>query len=48
MTIEQIRQFARDKGWPGIRIDANEVVETDKIIIRRMPMRDVDRSYESD
>ena len=42
MTIEQIRQEARKRGWPGIRIDAVKFIETDKLIVERMSQKRAD------
>jgi len=40
MTPDEIMREARDRGWPGIRIDASEFVEEDKLTVRRMPRRE--------
>lgn len=39
MTIEQIRAEARERGWPGIRIDAVRFNTGGKLIVERMPRR---------
>ena len=36
MTIEEIRREARERGWPGLRIDAEEFNKTGKLIVERM------------
>jgi len=39
MSPQQIMAKARQKGWPGIRIDANEFMQTGVLVIRRLPKR---------
>lgn len=40
MTYEQMKQRARDLGWVGIRIIAKDVIETDRVIVRRISRKD--------
>ena len=40
MTPDEISREARKRGWPGIRLDADEIHRTDKVIVRRMTKRD--------
>ena len=40
MTPDEISREARERGWPGIRLDADEIHRTDTVIVRRMTKRD--------
>ena len=41
MTIEKIREKARELGWPGIHIDGDEVARTGRCIVKRLSRRHV-------
>lgn len=36
MTCDEIRQDARQRGWPGISINADEFQKTGRLIVRRL------------
>lgn len=40
MTYEQMKQHARDLGWIGIKIVAEDVLRDDRVIVRRMSRKD--------
>jgi hypothetical protein len=36
MSADQIREEARKRGWPGIRLDASEFMNTGVLTVRRL------------
>lgn len=36
MPMNEITRKARELGWPGIRIDADEITKTNRVTVRRL------------
>ncbi len=42
MPIAEIQRQVRERGWAGLRIDADEWAATGKLIVRRMSRKEVE------
>ena len=40
MSIDAIREEARERGWPGIHIDIDDFKKTGKLIVRRLSRKE--------
>ena len=38
--LHKIREEARKRGWPGVKLDADEINRTDRVIVRRLSRKD--------